>query len=258
MTVLRRAVLAIVTSLLSGGPAFAQQHRAPAVVYAAASLTDVLGEAGDRYAASGHPRPTFNFAASSTLAHQIEQGADANLVLSADEDWMNYLAQRHLIDAHTRVSLLSNRLVLIAPRDHPIRLAIAPNFALHAALAGGHLAMADPGSVPAGRYGRAALEHLGVWQSVQRDVVRAESVRAALRFVQTGEAAAGIVYETDAIAAGATIAVVGTFPEDSHPPITYPMARVAGHATPEANAFADYLQSAPGRAIFRRYGFGVR
>jgi molybdate transport system substrate-binding protein len=256
MSLLRRTFLALLL-LFTAAPTLAQTHNG-AVVYAASSLTDVLNEAGDRYAVTGHPRPTFNFAASSVLAHQIEQGADANLFFSADEDWMNYLTTRRLIDARTRVSLLSNRLVLIAPSDHPLHLSIASNFALHAALAGGRLAMADPDSVPAGRYGRAALEHLGVWASVQGDVARAENVRAALRFVQTGEAAAGIVYETDAIAAGANVQVVGIFPANSHPPISYPLATVAEHATPEAAAFTRYLRSQAGRTIFGRYGFGVR
>jgi molybdate transport system substrate-binding protein len=256
LSVLQRIVLAFIL-MFQAMPALAQE-RTPARVFAASSLTDVLNEAGDRYAALGHPRPIFNFAASSTLAHQIEQGAEANLFLSADEDWMNYLAQRRLIDPRTRISLLTNRLVLVAPLDHPIRLRIAPNFALHQALAGGRLAMADPDSVPAGRYGRAALEHLGVWPTVQSDVVRAENVRAALRFVQTGEAAAGIVYATDAMAAGANVELVGVFAADTHPLISYPMAAVSGHATPESAGFEAYLRSAAGKVIFRRYGFGVR
>ncbi len=257
MTFLRRALLCLLV-FACAPTAMAQPRATGAIVYAASSLTDVLNEAGDRYAALGHPRPVFNFAASSTLAHQIELGADANLFFSADEDWMNYLAQRHLIDPRSRISLLSNRIVLVAPLDHPIHIRIAPNFALHAALAGGHLAMADPDSVPAGRYGRAALEHLGVWTSVQNDVVRAENVRAALRFVQTGEAAAGIVYATDANAAGANVETVGIFPANSHPPISYPLATVAGHSTTEGAGFARYLRSPSGLAIFRRYGFGVR
>jgi molybdate transport system substrate-binding protein len=257
MTAFQRGLFCLLL-LAFAAPAVAQPRAAGAVVYAASSLTDVLNDAGDHYAALGHPRPVFIYAASSTLAHQIEQGADANLFFSADEDWMNYLARRHLIDARSRVSLLSNRLALIAPLDRPIHLRIAPNFALHAALAGGHLAMADPDSVPAGRYGRAALERLGVWASVQGDVVRAENVRAALRFVQTGEAAAAIVYATDASAAGAGVAIVGVFPANSHPPISYPLAIVAGHSSAESVAFARYLRSLAAHAIFRRYGFGLR
>ena len=256
MKVLRRSLLALALAFCISAPAFAQT--APARVFAASSLTDMLNQAGDAYAAHGHPRPVFNFAASNALARQIEQGAEANLYFSADEDWMNYLAQRHLIVAHTRVSLLTNRLVLIAPADHPLHVPIARNFPLHAALAGGHLAMADPDSVPAGRYGRAALQHLGVWASVESDVVRAENVRAALRFVDAGEAAAGIVYATDAMAASPRVVVVDTFPASSHPPISYPLAAVAGHESAEGRAFASFLRSSEGRALFRRYGFGLR
>ena len=261
MTFLRRHLgrsLLALAALFFVAPALAQPAPAPARVFGAASLTDVLNEAGDRYAATGHPRPVFNFAGSNALARQIEQGADASLFFSADEDWMNYLDQRRLVAPHTRVSLLTNSIVLIAPLDHPLSVHIAPGFALHAALAGGKLAMADPDNVPAGRYGKAALEALHVWDSVAGDVVRAENVRAALRFVQTGEAAAGIVYATDARAAGANVQIVGAFPADTHPTISYPLASVAGHATRESAAFAHYLQSAAGKEIFRRYGFGVR
>lgn len=255
MKVLRRGLLAFAFVFLTA-PAFAQT--APARVFAAASLTDVLNEAGDRYAATGRPRPVFNFAGSNTLAQQIEQGADANLFFSADEDWMNYLDMRHLLAAHTRLSLLTNHLVLIAPLDRPLHLNIARGFALHAALSGGKLAMADPGSVPAGRYGRASLQALGVWDSVQGDIVRAENVRAALRFVHTGDAAAGIVYATDATAAGANVGIVGAFPDNTHPPISYSLATIAGHDALEARAFTHYLRSNAARAIFVRYGFGVR
>ena len=252
MNLLRRGFFILALNLSLAAPVFAQT--APARVFAASSLTDVLNAAGDRYAALGHPRPEFNFAASNTLALQIEQ----NLILSADEDWMNYLDQRHLLAPHTRVSLLTNRLVLIAPADHPLHLHIGRNFLLHPALNGGHLAMADPDSVPAGRYGRAALEHLGVWASVQGDVVRAENVRAALRFVDMGEATAGIVYATDAQAAGGRVIVVDTFPASSHPAISYPLAAIAGHDSAEGRAFARFLQSSEGHALFARYGFGVR
>lgn len=255
MTFLRRSLLAL-AFLVAATPAFAQPT--PARVFAAVSLTDVLNEAGDRYAATGHPRPVFNFAGSNTLAQQIAQGAEANLFFSADEDWMNYLDTRHLLAPRTRVSLLTNHLVLIAPLDHPLHLRITSGFALHAALNGGKLAMADPDNVPAGRYGRASLIALGVWDSVQDDVVRVENVRAALRFVHTGEAAAGIVYTTDATAAGANVQIVGAFPDGTHPAISYPVATIKDHDTPEARSFVRYLQSPAGRAIFRRYGFGVR
>ncbi|HWA00694.1 MAG TPA: molybdate ABC transporter substrate-binding protein [Caulobacterales bacterium] len=231
---------------------------APLRVFAAASLTDALNAIGDAYAAHRHERPVFNFAASSALARQIEQGAEADLYFSADEEWMNYLEARNLIDATTRVSALGNRLVLIAPADRPFRLAIGPNFDLAGALRGGRLAMADPDNVPAGRYGRAALERLGAWEAVSGSIVRAENVRAALRFVETGEAAAGIVYATDAQAAGDRVVRVGVFPESSHPPISYPVAILAGRGSAEARQFLRFLRSDEARATFTRLGFSVR
>lgn len=235
-------------------PADAQNAR-PARVFAAASLTDVLNTLAPMYAATGHPTPVFNYAASSVLARQIEQGAPADLFISADEPWMDYLAERRLIDSATRVSFLSNRLVLIAPHDHPFRVDIRAGFDLAGALQGGRLAMADPDSVPAGRYGRAALQSLGVWSSVAGSVVRGENVRAALRFVETGEAAAGIVYATDAQASGSRVTIVGTFPELSHPHISYPMAVVRGGRDSEARAFAAFLQTSAARAVFQQQGF---
>ncbi len=236
-------------------PALAHaQAREPARVFAASSLTDALNEIGAAYAATGRPRPVFNYAASSVLARQIEQGANADLFLSADEPWMDYLAQRNLIEGRSRVTLLSNQLVLIAPTDRPLNLRIRRGFALHAALRGGRLALADPDSVPAGRYARAALENLNVWNTVSSDVVRAENVRAALRFVELGEAAAGIVYLTDARATP-RVMIVGTFPPSSHPRIRYPMAVIRGGRAEEARAFAAYLQTRPARAIFTRLGF---
>lgn len=234
----------------------AQPEERAAHVFAASSLTDVLNELGDLYQASGRPRPVFNFAASSVLARQIEQGARADLYLSADEAWMDYLAERRLIDPNTRVSLLSNRLVLIAPRVRPFELRIGAGFDLHAALRGGRLAMADPDSVPAGRYGRAALEHLGVWRAVASDIVRAENVRAALRYVELGEAAAGIVYLTDARASHEVI-VVDEFPISTHPAISYPMAVVRGGQPREASAFAAFLQTSAAAAVFRQAGYIV-
>lgn len=244
-----------VLALIWAPRAEAQHATAPARVFAAASLTDALNALAPMYAATGHPQPVFNYAASSALARQIEQGAPADLFVSADEPWMDYLAERHLIEASTRVSFLSNRLVLIAPRDHPFSITIRTGFDLAGALHGGRLAMADPDSVPAGRYGRAALQNLGVWNSVASLVVRGENVRAALRFVETGEAAAGIVYATDAQASGARVVIVDTFPEISHPHISYPLVVVRGGRTAEARAFAAFLQTEAARAVFRRQGF---
>ena len=259
MTALRRAFLALICALCVIAPIDAlAQSNAPVRVFAASSLTDALNQLASAYEAAGHPRPVFNYAASSVLARQIDQGAGADLFISADEQWMDYLAERRLIDANSRVSFLSNRLVLIAPSDQPTSLDIRTGFDLHGALRGGRLAMADPDSVPAGRYGRAALQSLGVWNAVQADVVRAENVRAALRFVELGEAAAGIVYLTDARASN-RVTIVGEFPAFSHPAISYPMAVMSGGGrTQEARAFAAFLQSDAADAVFARQGFILR
>lgn len=252
---LRFAAL-VLLALQSAAPS-AQARPAPRrlLVFAASSLTDALNEAAAAYAAAGRPKPAFSYAASSVLARQIEQGAKADLFISADEAWMDYLAARKLIDPATRVSFLSNELVLIAPAGRPLNVKIAAGFDLAGALRGGKLAMADPESVPAGRYGRAALQSLGVWNSVEGSVARAENVRAALRFVETGDAPAGIVYRTDAITSGGKITIVGAFPAASHPRISYPMAVVSGGQAGEAKAFEAFLRSPAARAVFKRQGF---
>jgi molybdate transport system substrate-binding protein len=252
--VIRRLFLALAAVFATTTLALAQPTEQPVRVFAAASLTDVLTQLGAVYERGGHARPVFNFAASSVLARQIEQGASADLFISADEPWMDYVAERSLIESSTRVSFVSNKLVLIAPRDAPLNLRIAPHFDLHSALNGDRLAMADPDSVPAGRYGQAALQNLGVWDSVVGDLVRAENVRAALRFVELGEAGAGIVYLTDARASDRVV-VVDEFPPDSHPRISYPMAVVRGGSSPEAAAFEAFLQTTEADAVFARAGF---
>jgi molybdate transport system substrate-binding protein len=249
MHLLRALLLSF--AILIAAPARAE----PARIFAAASLTDAMTAAGDLYARSGRERPVFAFAASSTLARQIEQGARADLFVSADEDWMDYLAERRLIDPASRRSLFSNTLVLIAPADRPFTLAIRPGFDLAGALRGGRLAVADPETVPAGRYARAALTHFGAWEGVSQSLARAENVRTALRYVELGEAAAGIVYRTDALAAGARVVVVGSFPASSHPPIVYPAAIVREGAGAEAAAFLAFLHTPPARAVFERMGF---
>ncbi|WP_298200455.1 molybdate ABC transporter substrate-binding protein [Novosphingobium sp.] len=229
----------------------------PPIVLAAASLQESLTAVADAWARQGHPRPTLSFAASSALARQIDAGAPADLFVSADEEWMDYLAQHNRLRPGTRVSLLTNRLVLIAPAASRIRLAVAPGFPLARALGPGRLAMADPDSVPAGKYGREALTALGVWSGVERQVVRGENVRAALALVARGEAPLGIVFATDALASPA-VRVVGLFPATSHAPIRYPVARLARSDNPEGEAFRRFLLSPPARTIFRRFGFGLR
>jgi molybdate transport system substrate-binding protein len=227
------------------------------VVFAAASLTDALNAVSDAYAAAGHAKPTFSYAASSALAKQIEQGAPASIFVSADEQWMDYLADKQLIVPPSRVSFLGNTLVLVAPSDHPLKIKIAADFPLAKALGGGKLALAEPSSVPAGKYGKAALENLGVWHSVEANVVRADNVRAALTFVERGEAAAGIVYATDAAMTNKVV-VVDTFPEITHAPIVYPLAIVKGHDSAEAQAFRTFMLGDAAKAIYRKYGFDVK
>lgn len=227
------------------------------VVLAAASLQESLTEAAGAYARRGHPKPVISFASSSALAKQVEAGAPADLFVSADEPWMDALAQKKLVRKESRKSFLSNRLVLVAPASHPLRIRIAPGFPLARALGDSRLAMGEPSSVPAGKYGKAALTKLGVWSQVEPKVAGAENVRAALQLVGRGEARAGIVYETDA-RASKDVVVAGIFPESSHPPITYPLAILASSRNPEAVSFRAFLLSSAGKAIFRKYGFGTK
>lgn len=236
-------------------PALAQS-RGP-VVLAAASLQESLTAAADRWAAKGHQRPVISFAASSALARQVEAGAPADIFVSADEEWMNYLAQRRLIQPRSRVSFLTNSLVLVAPASSRAHVTIGPRFPLARALGSGRLAMGDPNSVPAGKYGKEALTRLGVWPSLQGRVAAAENVRAALALVSRGEASFGVVYATDARATKG-VRLVGTFPASSHPPITYPVATLTASRNPEAEGFRRFLVSAEGKAVFRRFGFGTR
>jgi molybdate transport system substrate-binding protein len=222
-------------------------------VFAAASLKDALDAGVKAYQAESRDKVAVAYAASSALARQIEAGAPADIFISADLDWMDYLEQRRLIKAGTRRNLLRNRLVLIAPADSGAPVSIEPGFPLAKLLGNGRLAMADPGAVPAGKYGKASLEALGVWKDVQSRVAPAENVRAALVLVSRGEAPFGIVYSTDA-AADPRVRVVGTFPENTHPPIIYPVAAVAT-AKPAAFAFLKWLNGPSARAIFGKFGF---
>lgn len=247
--------LLLLAVMLGLAPARAEQ-RGP-VVLAAASLQEALDDAGRAWAAKGHARPVISFAGSPALARQIEAGAPADLFISADKDWMDHVAARGLLRRGTRATLASNRLVLVAPAASTARLTIAPGFPLARALGTGRLAMADPDSVPAGRYGRAALTSLGVWPAVEPRIARAENVRAALALVERGEAPFGIVYATDAQAT-ARVRVVGVFPASSHPPITYPVAVLRGSTHAGAEPFRRFLLSREGRAILVRRGFAVR
>lgn len=228
----------------------------PIVVAAASSLTDVMKEIGALYAAAGYPEPKFNFAATSELVRQIEQGAQVDVFVSADTEWMDYLAEKKLIDPASRKNIAANTLVLIAPAGKPFSLEIGPDMNLRAALGDGRIAIANPDGVPAGKYARDALQSFGAWDALDGVIARTENVRAALRFVEAGEAAAGIVYQTDAVAAAGKVVIVGRFPSGSHDPIVYPAAQVVAGDSAEADAFLDFLESETTRRAFSDFGFG--
>jgi molybdate transport system substrate-binding protein len=225
------------------------------VIFAAASLQTALDALLSQMEQATGAHVVVSYASSATLARQLEQGAPADLFISADLDWMDYVAQRKLIRPASRVNLLGNRLVLIAPKDHPLALKIGPRFGLAAALGRDRLALADPETVPAGKYARAALVNLGVWDAVAARVVPADTVRAALRLVSRGEAALGVVYRTDA-AADPTVVVVDTFADSLHPPIVYPAALTSTASEAGARAL-EFLKSAAARRIFEQQGFLV-
>jgi molybdate transport system substrate-binding protein len=243
------------TAILAlGALAFAEAAAADTVtVFAAASLKEALDENAKAYQAKSGDKVVISYAASPALAKQIEAGAPADLFISADLDWMDYLEQRRLIKPDTRRNLLRNRLVLIAPADSKVSVSIAPGFPLAGLLGDGRLAMANPDAVPAGKYGKASLEALGVWKDVRSKVASAENVRAALVLVSRGEAPLGIVYRTDA-AADSRVRVVGLFPENTHPPIIYP-AVVTVTGKPAAETFLKWLSRAEAMAIFAKHGF---
>jgi len=227
------------------------------VVFAAASLKNALDEIAATWAKdSGKPAPRISYAASSALARQMEQGAPADLFLSADLDWMDYAVAKNLIKADTRFNLLGNKIVLIAPKDSRTTTLAITGGDLAKALAGGKLSMANVDAVPAGKYGKAALEKLGAWAAVKDSIAQAENVRAALLLVARGEAPLGIVYSTDA-AAEPGVKVVATFPEHSHPPIIYPAAITKDSKNAAAKAFLDFLRSAKARTVFEKQGFTV-
>ncbi|HQT55657.1 MAG: molybdate ABC transporter substrate-binding protein [Phenylobacterium sp.] len=248
--------IAIITAgawMLAGPSALAADK--PVTVFAAASLKNALDEVGVAYAARTGGAARFSYAGSPAIARQIEQGAPADICISADSDWMDYLAGKGLIVPSSRRSLLTSRLALIAPADAKTSLKVARGMPLAKALGGGRLAVAGP-DVPAGRYAKASLTSLGVWNSVSGKLAQAENVRAALQFVARGESPYGIVYDTDA-KAEPRVKIVGLFPEASHPRIVYPAALVAGGRNPRAAAFLKFLSGPEARAVFRKHGFVV-
>ncbi|HUK57789.1 MAG TPA: molybdate ABC transporter substrate-binding protein [Stellaceae bacterium] len=244
----------LVFVLFAGGAVPAPAAADPVLVFAAASLKNALDDAAASFEKGGGGEVKISYAASSALARQIESGAPADMFISADLDWMKYVADRNLIQTDTRANLLGNRLVLIAPASSKLALEVKPGFALADALGGGRLAMADPESVPAGKYGKAALQKLGVWSAVVAKIAPAEDVRAALRFVARGEAPLGIVYATDA-AAEPDVRIVAAFPQDSYPPIIYPVALTSTSKNPAAAKFEAFLRSPAARPFFEKQGF---
>ena len=251
----RRTWLGLALASAAAPFATARAQGASLVIFAAASLKNALDEiVADWVKASGKSAPKISYAASSALAKQLEQGAPADLFISADLDWMDYVAEKKLIKPDTRKTLLGNQLVLVAAKDSGIKLELKPQADLLGTLAGGKLAVGDVKAVPAGKYAKAALEKLSLWASVEASLAQAENVRAALALVARGEAKLGIVYATDAKVEPA-VKIVGTFPADSHPAIVYPVAATA-NAKPEAADYLSFLRSAAAKGIFEKYGFG--
>lgn len=256
----RRHMLGFAAALLMGMGSLAGTAQAQSkelVIFAAASLKNALDEAASGWVKeSGNPAPKISYAASNALAKQLEQGAPADIFMSADLDWMDYAASKSLIKPDTRVSLLANRIALVAAKDSTAKIELKSGIDLTGALDSGRLAMGNVDSVPAGKYGKAALEKLGGWDKVKDKVAQADNVRAALLLVSRGEAPLGIVYTTDA-AADPAVKVLATFPEDSHPPIIYPVAVTKDSANPDAQAFLTYLRGPAAKAAFEKQGFTV-
>jgi molybdate transport system substrate-binding protein len=245
---------AILVIIVAAQSAAAQQQSI--LIFAAASMKNALDDVNAAFTKGGGDKVVASYAASSALMKQIEQGAPADVFLSADIDWMDYGAKHGLIKSDTRFDLLGNRLVLIAPKDSAIgNVNIGPGFDLAALAGSGRIAVGDVRAVPAGLYAKAALEKLGSWAAVEPKLAMAESVRAALVLVSRGEAPLGIVYETDAKIEPA-VRIVGVFPEDSHPPIVYPVALTV-KAKPEAASYLAFLRTQQAKTIFERYGFIV-
>ena len=231
-------------------------HAQDALVFAAASLREALDEATASFALGRAGRVEVSYAASSVLARQITRGAPADVFISADTDWADYVEKSGAAVAGTRRNIASNELVLIAPAKSAAKLRLASGVDLAPALGNGRLALADPDTVPAGKYGKASLKALGAWAGVEKRIASAENVRAALALVARGEAPLGIVYRTDALAEKG-VRIVDTFLPSTHPPIVYPMVVLKRSSTPVATAFAGYLTTPDARAIFERHGFRV-
>jgi molybdate transport system substrate-binding protein len=247
---LRLRLALIIALLLLPLPALA----APLRVLAASSLTEAVTAAADAWAATGHPRPQLVFAGSPALARQVLAGAPAGIFISADSEWMDTAEQAGAIVPGSRRTIAGNRLVLVVPAADKRRVRLGKVFDLAGFVGAGRWTTGDPDSVPVGRYARAALTTLGAWSAALPKLARAENVRVALAYVERGDAAAGIVYATDA-RASARVAVAGLFPANSHPAITYPAALAKAGADAEARDFLAFLTGRQGRAILKAQGF---
>jgi molybdate transport system substrate-binding protein len=245
---------ALLTSGFASVPVRAQSG--DVVVFAAASMKNALDAINAQWQKETGKKAAISYASSSALAKQIESGAPAQVYISADLDWMDYVAKKNLIKADSRSNILGNRIVLVAPKDKAQKIDIRPGFDLVKVLGDGRLAMGNVDAVPAGKYGKSALEKLGVWDKVASKVAQSENVRAALLLVSRGEAAAGIVYQTDA-AADPNVTIIGTFPEDTHAPIIYPAALTAHAKSPDAAEFLAYMKLAKAKPLFEAQGFTV-
>ena len=254
----RRLILAVLAAALviAGAPWAGEAQDKTITVFAAASMKNALDDVDNSFTKQSGIKVVASYAASSALMKQIELGAPADVFLSADVDWMDYGAKRNVIKNDTRINLLGNRLVLIAAKDSKIdQVNIVPGFDLAGLAGSGRIATGDVRAGPVGLYAKAALEKLGVWASVAPKMAMAENVRAALVLVARGEAPLGIVYETDA-KVDPGVKIVGVFPDDSHPPIIYPVA-LTKDAKPDAALYLAFLRTPDAKAIFERYGFRV-
>ena len=254
LKLLQALFAAIAVGIAAGCPPAALAQDKAITVFAAASLKNALDDVNAAFTRATGVRVVASYAASSALMKQIEEGAPADVFASADLDWMDYGSQKKLIKDDTRVNLLGNRLVLIAPKEWKIdNVAIAPGFDLARLAGDGRIVTGDVRAVPVGKYAKAALEHLGAWGAAERKFAMVENVRAALTLVARGEAVLGIVYETDA-KVEPLVKIVGRFPPESHPPIVYPVALTAT-AKPEAASYLAFLRSRAAKAVFETYGF---
>ncbi|GHA32887.1 molybdate ABC transporter substrate-binding protein [Photobacterium aphoticum] len=227
-------------------------------VFAASSLTNAMNDVAQAYQAKTGEKPTLSYASSAALARQIAQGAPADIYLSANEKWMDYLVSQGAIETSSRKTLLENHLVMVAPTSYPTNhIALSASWDMKAALEGTRLAVGDPQHVPAGIYTKEAFTDLGLWQQAEPLLARANNVRGALLLVERQEAMLGVVYKTDAMISD-KVKVVSEIPDDSHSPIAYSLAIVKGKTTPAVQGFYDYLLSDEAAAIFAQYGFGER